>query len=709
MTPHTRLTALSAYSALLIACLPVQAQVAQGSDTRTDTLTTSVQPDAVLPEVSVSGAQEARITPGARTAVSMDAAALPSALSIVTAEEIATINIGGDISNIFRRVPGVVANSLGQGDTGNGFRMRGFATQGTHGADAAVYVDGVPQNMPSSEAGAGHGPAFLEWLTPQMIERIDVIKGPVSALHGDQNRSGAVNIWTGTGSNTPSSAALTLESYGGKRASVVLGKDYGSFDSLLVADVYRTDSYRRGAWQERDNLFWKLSSVRNEARYSLTLNHYRADFEAAGYHLYHRLAGGLVARDAAQEGALLSYGGGRSTRLVFNRAPASGEAGTYATLYAEDFERVRGTAGGGIVHNTGSDDRFIAGGRVSHNLVFGDRGALHLGAEFRKDKGEGTRQRYENRVATPTYLTYLDMDLLTYGLFAQGQFKPVDSLKLSAGLRADYFDYDIKNRKLPAASTRYRDSVVTPKLGANWSVTPQLDLFANVAQGFRSPAAQQISPAGAAGPLGAAGGAVNRDISPSKVQSYDFGLTAAPNDALRLSGVVFYTLNEDEIVQTGANTFSSVGDTTRKGLELEGRWRFSRSAEVYGAYTRLLQAEINNPAPNTANLLSVARHQFKLGAQYQHALGAGRMRYNVDAYLTSGIPYFSGTPLARQTVPTYTRYDLRATYDYRKLQLAAYAVLQPQMISEAFFSGAAGLSVSPQPPRQFGISARYFF
>src|SRR5687768_8582216 len=133
-----------------------------------------------------------------RVRITTDNLALPAGVTRLTADQLDGVNVSRDISNIFRRVPGVVANNIDQGDTGNGFRMRGFATQGTHGADTAVYVDGVPQNMPSSQAGAGHGPAFLEWLTPDMIGRIDVIKGPVSALYGDQNRAGAVGITTQT-------------------------------------------------------------------------------------------------------------------------------------------------------------------------------------------------------------------------------------------------------------------------------------------------------------------------------------------------------------------------------------------------------------------------------------------------------------------------------------------------------------------------------
>src|SRR5690606_20511120 len=134
-------------------------------------------PPATLAPIQVSGDASQRELLGERGQLTLESPGLPAAMTVITPSELQTINVGRDISNVFRRVPGVVANNIDQGDTGNGVRMRGFATQGTHGAHTAVYVDGVPQNLPSSEAGAGHGPAYLGWLTPDMIGGVTVIKG----------------------------------------------------------------------------------------------------------------------------------------------------------------------------------------------------------------------------------------------------------------------------------------------------------------------------------------------------------------------------------------------------------------------------------------------------------------------------------------------------------------------------------------------------
>lgn len=665
----------------------------------------TLPPIAVKAAVSPGGAQRS----GERTGVTHAPAGLATVVTRITEEDVANTNVGRDISNVFRRVPGVLANNIDQGETGNGFRMRGFATQGTHGADTAVHVDGVPQNIPSSQGGAGHGPVYLEWLTADMIEGVSVVKGPVSALFGDQNRAGAVDITTREGgAGMPSSVSAGLETDGMRRSSIVLSNAVGRADSLLVADVFRNAGYRHASRTERDNLFWKLSTRIDDGRYSLRLSHYRADFEAAGYLPLSDLQAGLDPR-ATQSGNP-GFGQARRSSLVFNRKPANGEAGWYGTAYVEDLQRARGITNGPTQHIVGSDDRTIVGGRLAHNLVHEARAGLFVGADVRRDRGDAWRQYHENRLPTPRYVNNQGLDLLTYGVFAQAQFKPLASLKLMAGLRHDRFDYDIDNRKQPDASTRWRDGVTTPKLGAAWAVSPRLEFFANAGQGFRSPAAEQLSGSGPAGPLGASGGVVS-PVSPSKVQSYDAGVTAMPLSGWTLSAAVYHTLNEDEIVSQPDGAFRSVGETTRRGFEVETRYRLAPSASVYLSYGRILRATVNNPAPGTGGRLSVPQEQVKGGLQYRSAVGPGVLTLNADGYLIAGIPYYVGTPqTTERTMPLYTRYDLRSTYDWRSVQFSLHAVFQPHRFgSEIAYGTASGLLIAPVPREQYGISARYFF
>ena len=662
----------------------------------------SADPAQVV-EVKGQRSEDERLAPGT------GARSLPGGVTTVTSEDLATLDIGRDISNVFRRVPGVVANNIDQGDTGNGFRMRGFATQGTHGADTAIYIDGVPQNIPSSQGGAGHGPAFLEWMTGDMIDTIDVIKGPVSALFGDQNRAGAVAIRTREGgAATPSSATVTVESYGGRRGSLVLSGEHGKLRSLVVADRYSLDGFRHGAFTDRSNLFWKLSTTIGDGVYSLRATYYKSDSAGAGYLSLPAMQAGLDPHSTMYD--LPGFGAAQRKTLVFNRRPASGEAGWFATAYAEDFERSRAIQTSTTQHTYGYDDRGIYGARGGNTWAFGDAAVLTLGAEARKDKGDAYRQQYRERQPTANYVNNQDLDLLTYGVFVQGQYRVLPTVKLHGGARYDRFDYDLVNLKLPAASTGYKGSVVTPKYGAIWNVAPDVELYANIAQGFRSPAAEQISTSGSLGPLGAAGGRINAGIDPSRVRSHDVGFNARPLSGLSVSGAFYTIQNDDEIVNTAPDVFVASGQTTRRGVELDLRYQFSSAFSTYLNYGRILRARLDNPAPGAGARLSVPEHTWKAGVQYRSALGPGRLTLAGDVYVTAGNPYYMGTPLYERDMPTYVRYDVKATYDIGKFQGALFATLQPhRFASDIAYGTAAGLVVTTVPEASGGASLRYFF
>jgi outer membrane receptor for ferrienterochelin and colicin len=70
--------------------------------------------------------------------------------------------------------------------------LRGFDAD--HGTDVALFVDGVPVNMVSH--GHGQGSVDLNWVIPELIERVEVSKGPYFARHGDFATAGAINLVT---------------------------------------------------------------------------------------------------------------------------------------------------------------------------------------------------------------------------------------------------------------------------------------------------------------------------------------------------------------------------------------------------------------------------------------------------------------------------------------------------------------------------------
>lgn len=95
-------------------------------------------------------------------------------------------------NDILRVVPGLLAVQHQGGGKADQLFLRGFDAD--HGTDVAIYVDGVPVNLPSHAHGQGY--ADLHWIIPEAIARIDVVKGPYDARYGDFATAGAINLVT---------------------------------------------------------------------------------------------------------------------------------------------------------------------------------------------------------------------------------------------------------------------------------------------------------------------------------------------------------------------------------------------------------------------------------------------------------------------------------------------------------------------------------
>lgn len=95
-------------------------------------------------------------------------------------------------SDILRMAPGLVIAQHAGGGKADQIFLRGFDAD--HGTDVAIFVDGIPVNMVSHAHGQGY--ADLHWLIPEIVDRVEVYKGPYFVQFGDIATAGAVNIIT---------------------------------------------------------------------------------------------------------------------------------------------------------------------------------------------------------------------------------------------------------------------------------------------------------------------------------------------------------------------------------------------------------------------------------------------------------------------------------------------------------------------------------
>ena len=96
------------------------------------------------------------------------------------------------VGELVENVPGVIATQHSGTGKANQYFLRGFNLD--HGTDFAGFVDGVPVNMRTH----GHGQGYLDlnFLIPELVQRIDYRKGPYFADVGDFSAAGTVKFTT---------------------------------------------------------------------------------------------------------------------------------------------------------------------------------------------------------------------------------------------------------------------------------------------------------------------------------------------------------------------------------------------------------------------------------------------------------------------------------------------------------------------------------
>ena len=94
------------------------------------------------------------------------------------------------VGEVLEAVPGLIVTQHSGSGKANQFFLRGFNLD--HGTDFSASVEGVPMNLPTH--GHGQGWLDLNFLIPELIERISFAKGPYDVRTGDFSTAGSAQI-----------------------------------------------------------------------------------------------------------------------------------------------------------------------------------------------------------------------------------------------------------------------------------------------------------------------------------------------------------------------------------------------------------------------------------------------------------------------------------------------------------------------------------
>lgn len=616
------------------------------------------------------------------------------------------------VGELAETVPGLIATQHSGSGKANQYFLRGFNLD--HGSDLAGFVDGVPINLRSH----GHGQGYLDlnFLIPELVERIDYRKGPYFADIGDFSTAGSVAFKTADSLPRPF-VELTGGSFGHARAVAAGSTAIGDRTLLAAIEGGRSN----GPWVLDEKLrklngFLKISS-QGGARYSdgssLALSFYNSKWTSTDQVPLRAIRQGLIERRGFIDPDL----GGRTTRLaaIYNLTSGDWKANAYAIYYdfalTSNFTYFLNDPVDGDEFRQ-RDQRGVFGGSVKHTgygNVFGITSALTLGADARYDL-IGKVGLYNSQAGRATSTVREDsIDEASGALFGQLQLFPTSRLRLMAGLRADLYHADVDS-DLAANSGKRRDALVAPKLAAAWRIADPVELYANYGESFHSNDARgttiRIDPA-AGDPADRVGLLVRARGAEVGARIERPGFTAS---------VAAYRLSlASELVFVGDGGGTEASDASRRtGVEATAFWRPvpAVAIDVSGALTH-------------ARLGGVAAGEDRIPNALSHVLAAGIAIDPLPDWTVSlRLRHFGSAPLiedgSARSDPT-TLVNLGGTWrrGAARVELAVLNLLGSKANDITYHYAsrlpgepAAGVDddhIHPVEPRQIRLSLRYTF
>jgi vitamin B12 transporter len=440
-----------------------------------------------------------------------DADQATSAVTVLDPRDLTARGIH-DLRTALNEVPGVIATST-SGQTGG---IGSLFIRGTTTAYSQVVVDGI--RLSDTTAPLGN---FLAGARIDDLARIEVLRGPHSAIHGGESVGGVLWLETAYGDGEPSSRLWSEAGSFGSLASHASTRGRSGALSWFAglgyestgndAELERYDQARgalRAEWRQSDCLTLGVTFRATDSRY---------DYPAFGANRDHLDAAlGTIY-------AVAEFAPGWDARFT-------------AGHYRESYDNENFGAFGPSAFGTDLDRTSVA---TDHSVKLTDRHTLLWGAFFEHSD-------FKNSIGT-------DLGRDRFGGYAGLEWLPADALATSAVLRWE--DY-----------AAYGDEV-TWRVGTSWKTRESGPVLrGGIGRAFRTPTYLDL--------FGTAFGAGNPNLEAESSLGWDFGVEQEFGAHHSVALTWFENSIEDRIRSFPTPPVNLPGDTPARGLEtaLAGSW-----------------------------------------------------------------------------------------------------------------------------------------
>lgn len=584
----------------------------------------------------------------------------PASVTVIGREELEK-GAFSSLTDALRGVQGVTVTGV---SAEKDIQIRGLPGQYT-----LILIDGKRQGTRESRPNGSAG--WEQSLIPPLaaVERIEIIRGPMSALHGADAMGGVINIVT---RKTPPEWTGTVSAEG-----VIPGNDVDGGDrqgSFYAAGPIIRDRLSLAAWgrryqrDEANEIDGALGAEESDLGARFTL------IPAEGHEL--RLGGGFTRLEQSASPNNTLAAGEPRTRQVNTRAHWDARWLADWELFETDlsFQQEWGEkrnwtegAGGAMVKSDRSPEimNAVLDGTASFEFTALGPHRMVLGGQY--SRAELTDQN-PGRATTADETFAVSQG----AVFAEDEWSITDDLALTTGLRLT--SHEVYGEHL------------SPRAYAVWHATGALTVKGGVSTGFRAPDIRQLTDGYYYTTQRGAGVIVsNPDLQPEKTLSYEFGGLWTSGD-WQLGATAFRTEFSDKIESANSGGTIVVDGTTYnrweyynvssallQGIELTAGWEPLESLSLRASYT-YTKSEQESGTYKGLPLARTPEHQASLRADWTTpiegltAWGAATIRgpeVNAGARIgTNGTPAAynaSGAAIAYE-YDGYTTVDLGITW-----------------------------------------------
>lgn len=471
---------------------------------------------------------------------------LPGQNEVIEKEEVEEYP-SSNTDNILQSIANVNVNrSWGIFSKNASVTMRGLdAAQGV-----LILYNGVPLNKTAG------GSINWHMISPDRIERIEVIKGPSSALYGNNAMGGVINIIT---KKTNKKISGDVRAFGGSYST--LG---GKFDLEGNQEINGKSLYWaiNGFYRQGDGYIIEPKDSRDSTDTEVYLNEHRIG-AMVGYEFNDKNKLEIEYSyydDKRGDGRQVYFddGGYVSYNTQFVRAKYNGELGEFkieadAYLQNEDFYQ--------FSENINSDGNYKMSKK---NQISRDYGLWMNATRNFNDKnwltfGIDIKQGFMD--ASDIYLTSTDTlmrdgHVQSYAAFLQDEHRLFnDKLKIIAGLRFDYarfYDGSIHVGE-PTANTGFEESYdeaygssdwisLSPKLAVQYEISPAIKSYASASSGFMPPKLDDMI---SSRKISKGFKQANPELQPQTLYNYEVGFNTKPFKKAQAKAAAYYSVGKD--------------------------------------------------------------------------------------------------------------------------------------------------------------------